>query len=339
MKVIVEANIPYVRGILERYFDVEYLAAKDFTPSAVKDADALMVRTRTKCNESLLAGSKVRFIGTATIGTDHIDKEYCKRAGIGVFSAPGCNAAGVAQYVIACIGNWMQKEELTLEQPELLTIGIVGAGHVGSIIERWAHQIGFKVLVNDPPRKRSENASKFVDLETIEKEADIITFHVPLNRDGADKTYHICNTAFIDNLSHCKLLINSARGEIVDTQALLEGIENGKIGDVAIDCWESEPNINPNLLATAFVATPHIAGYSAEGKYRATTMILEDLAQFFHLDIPITKEPKPATGAKDVTLKKVMQSYNPLDDTQNLKKSPEKFEEFRNHYNLRSEVE
>lgn len=338
MKIIIEANIPYIKGILEPIAKVEYLHADKIDKDAVHDADALLVRTRTQCDKTLLEGSQCCFIGTATIGTDHIDTQYCIEHHIDFFNAPGCNAPAVAQYVISSIGHWMDSRSMAIDAIPNITLGVIGVGHVGSIVARWAKDIGFKVLLNDPPRQRQSGSNEFVSLDTIKNEADIITFHTPLTNDGIDKTYHLCDSDFINSLNHCSLIINSARGSIVDNHALVEALKIQKLKDAVIDCWEDEPKINQNLLDTAFIATPHIAGYSTEGKMRATSMILQSLKEYFNLNIDVPTIATSACGSKNITIQKVMDSYNPLEDTNSLKSYPQKFEDMRNNYILRHEV-
>lgn len=342
MKIIVENHIPYIAGLLEPYAEVAYLDNNEITPDAVADADALVVRTRTRCNEALLLNSRCRFVATATIGTDHIDLNFCHAHGITVANAPGCNAPAVAQYVLAVIARWMDKEGLNASQCSHLTLGIVGVGHVGSIVARWARQLGFNVLLCDPPRARKEGADGFADIHRIAAEAHIITFHTPFTREGEDATFHLCDEALIDEMKHCKLLINSARGGIVDNIALADALECRKIGDAAIDCWENEPHIDSRLLNLAFVATPHIAGYSAEGKRRATAMTVEALNAHFGFNAAVPPVAAPALGAGNVSLKRIAASYNPIADTAMLRRSAdniaEAFESLRNHYHLRHEV-
>lgn len=338
MKFVIENHIPYIKGVLEPYATVEYLPYQDITADVVADADALVVRTRTRCDAALLDGSRCTFVGSATIGTDHIDLNYCRRRGIAVHNAPGCNAPAVAQYVLAAVGRLMLRDGI--EDPRHITIGIVGVGHVGSIIARWATETGFKVLLNDPPRQRAEKGGFHgVELEEIAREADIITFHTPFTRDGSNATWHLCDKEFVNKLQHCRLLINSARGPIADTAALLDGLQTGKIGDVAIDCWENEPCIDLQLLERAFIATPHIAGYSQEGKIRGTAMIVEALNRHFGINAEVPQTTAPAKGAAKVTLGRIMESYDPLADTARLKSCPEQFEQQRNGYDLRHEVE
>lgn len=335
MKIVIEKNIPYINGILEKYAEVLYLPYAEITPDVVKDADVLLVRTRNKCNAELLEGSRCKFIGTATIGTDHIDLDYCRNHGITVKNAPGCNAPAVAQYVLSSIGHWMKRNYIA--QTAGLTLGVVGVGHVGSIVARWAQAFGFKVLLNDPPLRRATGSADYVPLSKIVNDADIITFHTPLTHTGIDATYHIAGHGFFSALRNCRLLINCARGEVVDNAALVETLDNSPISDIVFDCWENEPEIHPELLRRAFIATPHIAGYSTEGKMRATAMLLEALAEHFAWKLDIPQVEAPLQGAKDVTLDGIMASYNPLSDTEALKSAPESFESLRNHYNLRKE--
>lgn len=332
MKIIVEANIPYIKGLLEAFGEVEYLPAAEINAGAVKEADALFVRTRTRCDSRLLSGSRVRFIATATIGTDHIDPGYCRENGIAVYNAPGCNAPAVAQYVFAAIGKFLHGQS-----PENLTLGVVGVGHVGSIVARWGERLGIRVMPCDPPRQRKEGGG-FASLEKIAAEADIITFHTPLTVDGGDRTFHLADIAFFNSLKKCKLLINSSRGPVVDNTALLDAINGKKIEAAAIDCWENEPEINRQLLEKAFIATPHIAGYSSDGKKRATAMVLEAFCRHFNVKIDgIPHTDAPAAGADITSIRQVTESYDPLSDTARLKANPDKFEQLRNTYPLRPE--
>ena len=304
------------------------------------------MRTRTRCNADLLDGSRVRFIGSATIGTDHIDLDYCASRGITVRNAPGCNAPAVAQWVFCAIHAWMQARDIAV--PEGLTLGIVGVGHIGSIVARWGRALGFTVLLNDPPREMAERTGKtertdmteltgmdsetVFALEELQRRCDIITFHTPITRDGQWPTWHLCDQAFLDGLNRCRLILDAARGPIADNAALLRWH-----GDVGLDCWENEPDISRELLEKAIVATPHIAGYSAEGKQRGTAMMLAALNDFYGWDIPIPTIASPATGAAQVTLDGIAASYDILADTAALKADPAGFEALRNHYHHRPE--
>ncbi len=312
MRILIESHIPFIRGIAEQAgHQVEYLDPEEFTPERVKNADALIVRTRTKCNATLLEGSKVRKIATATIGTDHIDLDYCRSRGIEVFNAPGCNAPGVAQYVLSTISRL---------KPDCQCVGIVGVGHVGSIVERWARAIGLKVMLCDPPRAAKEGPEGFVSLEEIARSCDVITFHVPL--DGS--TRHMIDAEFLRHAAPDALIINASRGAVADTEALIHAPQT-----LAIDCWEGEPQINRQLLRKAAVATPHIAGYSLEGKQRATAMALQALLPELSLEMPPVAEAP--------TLTAIAQSYDPMKDTEALKRNPSNFEDLRNQYDYRPE--
>lgn len=322
MKIIVENHIPYINGVLEPWAQVEYLPAAAITPAAVRDAQAVIVRTRTRCDSLLLEGSSVEFVGTATIGTDHIDLSYCSRRGIAVHNAPGCNAPAVAQWVHATIGTWMKQHGI--DDASTLRLGIVGVGHVGSIVARWAQELGFQVVLNDPPLGLTQSVD----------DCDIITYHTPLTRDGEWPTWHLCNEQMLQRAERCRLVLNASRGGVCDNEALLRWH-----GDVAIDCWEGEPAINHALLDKAIVATPHIAGYSMQGKQRGTAMVVKALNEHFGINAPVNMPQAPLLGATQVTMGKILASYNPLLDTAALKQAPATFEALRNNYNLRNEVE
>ena len=323
MKVIVDNKIPYIKEAINRIADeVVFLPGADFTKEAVKDADALIVRTRTRCNRELLEGTQVKFIATATIGYDHIDTEYCREAGITWTNCPGCNAGSVEQYVRSVLGLLQRKKGLDLKNA---TIGVVGVGHVGSRVARTAKLLGMRVLLNDPPRA-DKGETGFVDLATIARECDVITFHTPLIQEGIYRTYHLVDKDFLFSLKRAPYLINSSRGEVVDTASLLASLAAGKVKDVVIDTWENEPLISRDLLEAAFLATPHIAGYSADGKANATRMSLEALCRFFGIEVEF--EITPPEGPSD---------YDPTRDSEWLKADPEKFEWFRGNYPIRRE--
>ena len=323
MKVIVDNKIPYIEGVIEKIADeVVYLPGGGFTKELVKDADALIVRTRTHCNRELLEGSQVKFIATATIGYDHIDTAYCQKAGIEWTNCPGCNAGSVEQYVCSALQLLSTKKGLDLKNA---TLGVIGVGHVGSRVVRMAESLGMRVLKNDPPRA-DKGESGFVGLETIARECDVITFHTPLIREGKYRTFHLADEDFFFGLHRTPFVINSSRGEVVDTASLLVALAAGRVKDVVIDTWEYEPMISRELMEVAFLATPHIAGYSADGKANATRMSLEALCRFFGIDADF--QIYPQEGPDD---------YDPTRDSEWLKKSPEKFEWFRGNYPVRRE--
>ena len=347
MKIIIDNKIPYIKGALEAFAEVIYLPGSKTTPESVVDADALVTRTRTLCNESLLKNSKVRMIATATIGYDHIDTEYCDKAGIKWTNAPGCNAKSVEQYIASALFSWALRYRIKLREK---TIGIVGAGNVGSKVARFCEILGMKVLVNDPPRERVEGPEGFVSLQTIREEADIITFHVPLSMDGQDATYHMVDETFLTGLRRKPLLINSCRGEVFETQAVKAAYRKDTISGLVIDCWENEPELDRELLEMCFLATPHIAGYSKDGKANGTMMSVRAISRFFQLGIdnwqPGNIEMPDNTlldinGSRrddeSIMAEAVLSTYNIENDDENLRSNPEAFEKWREEYPVRRE--
>lgn len=331
MKIIIESHIPYIKGLLEPYAQVEYLEPEAFSPQKVSDADALIVRTRTRCDENLLSGTKVRFVGTATIGTDHINLDYCQRSDIAVASAPGCNAPAVAQYVLSCVGRFVSRNRMATSD---CVIGIVGVGHIGKIIAKWAKTAGFKTLLCDPPRAIAEGDRGFVSLDEVKAKANVITFHTPLTKTGEYATYHICDADFVKSMSRCRLLINAARGAIFDTVAVSDVGDNVEL---VTDCWENEPDISSSLLAKSSLATPHIAGYSLQGKMRATSMIVKELASYFGLPVNVDALIDIPKTTLNPSLDRIMQSCDLSDISMRLKADSSRFEELRNTYKLRLE--
>jgi erythronate-4-phosphate dehydrogenase len=338
MKIIIDNKIPYIKEAVQRIADeVVYAPGKDFTPELVRDADALIVRTRTHCNRDLLEGSRVRFIATATIGFDHIDTEYCKQAGIEWTNAPGCNSASVAQYIQSSLLVWKSVRNKRLDE---LTIGIIGVGNVGSKVAKVAQDFGMRVLLNDLPREEKEGTKRFSSLEKIAEECDIITFHVPLYKEGKYKTFHLADDVFFQSLKRKPVIINTSRGEVIQTDALLKALNSRMISDTIIDVWEHEPEIDRDLLEKAFIGTPHIAGYSADGKANATRMSLDAICKFFQIkgdyEINAPAPASPIIHAKNHE-EAVLQMYNPTEDSNRLKNQPELFETLRGDYPLRRE--
>lgn len=340
MKVIIDNKIPFIQEAIHQIADeVIYAPGKDFTPALVKDADALIIRTRTRCNRALLQGSSVRFIATATIGFDHIDTEYCREAGIAWSNAPGCNSASVAQYLMSSL---LLLQLIRGKQLQGLTLGIIGVGNVGTKIIQVAQELGMRVLLNDLPRQDKEGNVNFNSLQTLAEECDILTFHVPLYKEGKYKTLHLADDAFFRSLKRRPVIINTSRGEVIETNALLNALENNLISDAIIDVWENEPDINLTLLNKAFLGTPHIAGYSADGKANATRMSLDALCRFFHLkaDYRITPpEPENPVITAATPAEAYLQMYDPRRDSEALKAHPELFETLRGDYPLRREKE
>jgi erythronate-4-phosphate dehydrogenase len=347
MKVIVDDKIPYIKGALEPYAEVIYMPGNKTTAELVKDADAIITRTRTNCNEKLLAGSSVKFIATATIGFDHIDTEYCERANIEWTNAPGCNSSSVEQYIASALMVIAEKKGFTLSEK---TIGIVGVGNVGKKVARIAEIFGMKVLLNDPPRARAESPNNFVKLNEILEKADIITLHVPLYYEGIDKTFHLADESFFLKASKKPLFINSCRGEVVKTSALKSALIKGLVSGAVIDCWENEPYIDTELLDLTDLGTPHIAGYSKDGKANGTSMSVQAFSRFFGLgiddwkckDVELPEKTTISLNGKDKTEQQILceailATYDIRQDDRHLRKSVETFERQRGDYPVRRE--
>ena len=339
MKIVIDDRIPYLRGQAERLGDCVYLSGADISATDVRDADALIVRTRTRCDAALLQGSSVRFVATATIGFDHLDTAFLDDAGIAWTNCPGCNAASVAQYVGSSL--YLLRRDGLISRDAV--VGIVGVGHVGTKVAQVCRELGFRPLLNDPPRAAAEGGQAFCSLEHIAEWAEVITFHVPLTADGPWPTHHLVDTSFLQSLAQRPVVINSSRGEVVVTNALIEALDAGRIRAAVVDTWEDEPHISQPLLQRAYIATPHIAGYSADGKACGTQMALQAVAQAFGKSLSFNiQAPAIASGyayrlagADDAPI--AVQLYNPLVDSRALKATPERFEQLRGHYPLRRE--
>lgn len=345
MKVVVDDKIPFIREALESLADeVVYKRGADICREDIRDADALIVRTRTHCNADLLEGSRISFIATATIGYDHLDTAYLKRAGITWVNCPGCNADSVGQYIRSCLLLLEKEKGYDLSRT---TIGLVGIGHVGQAVVKAIHPLGVRILQNDPPLKaqciqEELPADDFAELDELQRQCDIISFHTPLIRSGNWPTYHLADKRFFDGLEKHPLIINSSRGAVVDNGALYDALQDGRVSNAIIDTWENEPHINLALLHSTYIGTPHIAGYSADGKANATRMTLTALCRHFNLpatfniEVPrLPEEVRPDGGLPEKEL--ALALYNPHYDSERLKSHPETFEELRGNYPLRRE--
>src|SRR5450759_3222012 len=300
IKIVADDKIPFLKGALEPYSEVVYLSGKEFSRDILKKADALLIRTRTKCTESLLKGTNVRFIGTATIGFDHIDTQYCEKHKIAWTNAPGCNSSSVQQYIAAALLKISSEYSFNLKDK---TLGIIGVGNVGSEVEKFARTIGMNVLLNDPPRARTEGKKDFHSLKTVLYESDIVTVHVPLNIVGEDFTYHLFDEKSFKKINKGALFINSSRGEVTDSYALKKVLGSGKLSGAIIDVWENEPDIDLELLEQAFIATPHIAGYSTDGKANGTAMVVNSLCKYFDIQLKNWyPENVPQPPAPEITI-------------------------------------
>jgi erythronate-4-phosphate dehydrogenase len=280
MEIAVDRNIPLAASAFGPLGEVTLLETTAVTPGAVRDAGALVIRSETKVGPGLLEGSAVRFVGSATIGTDHIDLPYLARKGITFASAPGSNANSVKEYVLAALLTLARRGGFSLRGK---TLGVVGVGNVGGRVAAMARALGMTVLENDPPRAREAGAGRFLPLDDL-MGADIITLHVPLTRTGSDPTYHLFDARRIDAMKHGSLLLNTSRGAVVETRALESALLGGRIAGAVLDVWEGEPSIDAALLGRVSLGTPHIAGYSLDGKVNAAGMIRAALSRFLGND-------------------------------------------------------
>lgn len=342
LKFVVDDKIPFVRGLLEPFAEVSYKKGSEIAPGTINDADALLIRTRTKCDKSLLENSPVKFIGSTTIGTDHIDEEYCRQNEITVVNAPGCNSGSVMQYVTSVWTHIFKKEQWNLEST---TLGVIGVGHVGSKVAAAGRALGMNVLLNDPPRMRQEGSEAYTDLDNLLKNSDIVSLHVPLNRAGKDTTHHMVDKTFLEKMNNGAWLINTSRGEVAVSDDLAE---YSSVVNLALDVWEPEPEINSKLLARARIATPHIAGYSLDGKAKGSKMVISAVASFFNLDIDKNgfriEDPDDrliSLGSegdlKEAFIRAVRKTYDVASDDELLRRNPGNFEEQRGNYRKRWE--
>jgi len=351
MRVVADRQIPFLNGVLEPYAKVEYLDGDAIDARVLQNADALLVRTRTNCNAALLTGSSVRFVGTATIGTDHMDTAWLDTQNIAWVNAPGCNADAVCQYIVATLLHVSQKHGLKLQDS---TLGIIGVGAVGSRVAKAAQSLGMKVLQNDPPRAEKENRRNFESLSTLIVKSDFITVHTPLKKSGKHSTWRLVNGSFLSKIQPHSWIINSSRGSVVDNTALRIALRSNSMGGAVLDVWENEPdNIDLDLLPLLELATPHIAGYSVEGKANATTQMVRAFAKTFGISA-LEKWAVPA-DALDVTPggfidldgasgpdeallhQAVRMVYDIASDDSDLRNDPAAFEHLRSKYAFRRE--
>ena len=347
IKIIADDKIPFLKGALDSFAEVLYMPGKEIEKHAIKDTDALLIRTRTKCTDELLEGTRVRFIGTATIGFDHIDTQYCEKHKIHWTNAPGCNSSSVQQYVTAALLKISSEYRFSLKDKK---IGIVGVGNVGTKVKKISELLGMKVLLNDPPRARKEGDTGFMKLGNLLHDSDIVTVHVPLNCVGEDMTYHLFNERNFQKMKKGTWFINCSRGEVTETSALKKVLESGKLSGAIADVWENEPDIDLELMEKSFIATPHIAGYSTDGKANGTAMIVNSLCRFFDLPLkdwyPSDVPPPSVPGIvidcegktdQDIIREAVFHTYDISQDDINLRFSPADFEKQRGNYPLRRE--
>jgi erythronate-4-phosphate dehydrogenase len=347
LKIVVDNKIPFIKGALENAARIIYLPGDKIGPEDIRDADALIIRTRTHCKQSLLEGSTVKFIATATIGFDHIDTNYCEERGIIWTNAPGCNSSSVEQYIISTLLYLASMQGFDLKSK---TLGIIGVGNVGSKVQRAAEILGMKVILNDPPRAAKEGREGFATLQDLLQSADIISMHVPLINEDEFKTRAMADASFFESMKQDSIFINTSRGEVVLESALKQAIRNDKLSDVVLDVFDKEPKVDKELLAMLTIATPHIAGYSAEGKANGTMMSVNALSKFFNLGlddwkpggIPTTGNMEiQADGADaeylDLIFEVYSQSYSVQEDHDRFMDNMDRFEKLRGDYRIRRE--
>ncbi len=330
MKIIADENIPYADEAFAEFGEVRTFVGRDLTAADLGNAEILLVRSVTKVNAQLLAASSIRFVGTATIGLDHIDLNYLQQQGIGFISAPGSNATSAAEYVVSALLIMAERQGFELSDK---SVGIIGCGNVGSRVLKKLTALGMTCFVYDPPLGKTN------DLENV-LAADIISFHVPLSKDGDYPTYQLVNEQFLASLRNDVIFINTSRGDVVDENALLKRLTACPNMQVILDVWQAEPNINQTLLQRAALATPHIAGYSFDGKVRATEMLYNAACNFFQKP-PVWQANMPSPNPNHLYVSDihtaVMATYDVRRDDAELRRRTSEFDKLRKNYPIRRE--
>ena len=354
MKIVVDENIPFVVECFSSIGQVVALSGRKITPDIVADADALIVRSITRVDTNLLTNSKVSFVGTATIGFDHIDIDFLQKRNIGFASAPGSNANSAAEYVIAALLEIAKKHNINLEDK---SIGVIGVGNVGSRAAKKASALGMRLKLNDPPLQRKTNDPKYLPIEEL-FDCDFITMHTPLTFQGEDKTFHLADEKFFKSLKDGSIFLNTSRGGVVETDALKTVTKTGLLKAVVLDVWENEPSIDTELLQIVDIGTPHIAGYSLDGKINGMIMIYKAVCEYFGIEPEFNVDsflPKPAIAELKISLaggneqdalhSAVQKIYNISEDDHKLRgivkekeeKMGEFFDNLRKNYHVRRE--
>lgn len=341
IRIVADTSVPFFRGVFEPWADVVYIEGPEIGPDDVRNADALVVTTTTRCDASLLEGSSIKLIASATSGVNHIDTEWCGTHGIEVRNAPGCNAGGVMEYIFSGIYATASRGSIDLRGK---VIGIIGAGNIGKRVEAMGMNLGFKVLKNDPPREAAEGHYEFCSLDYLLAHSDIVIMLVPLG----ESTRGMVGRKFFSSMKKGSFFINAARGELVDDEALKKAIPS--LGPVIIDTWNHEPDVDRELLSMVTVATPHIAGFSYQGKQNATATAVRGIARFF--GIPSLNEFFPETDVPELEAVKLdlhdksqgeiasvfQYNYPIFTDDFMFRMHPENFESLRAGYKYRREV-
>ena len=286
MKLVIDTEIPFIKGVFEPYGQVEYLRGEEITHDSIRDADAIIIKGHTRCDEALLKGTSVKMIATTIVGLSHIDTDYCNRNGIYVQNAKGTTSGAVCNYIFSAIYGCAARRSINLSGS---TIGIIGYGTVGQKVEAVARALGFKVLIEDPPKEKEHTSatSPFCDIDYLLANSDIVTLHIPIN----DRTRGKVNAAFFAKMKYGAFFINTAGSGVVVEEDLIKAIPH--LGPVIIDCWNHEPNINKELLDLVDIGTPHISGYSYQSKLAATRSVVRSVARFFSIPSLYEFFPKP----------------------------------------------
>ncbi len=356
LKIVVDENVPYARETFGTLGTIELVHGREITPGQVRDADVLIVRSITRVNGQLLDGSRVRFVGTATIGFDHVDVGHLRAKGIAFHTAPGSNANSVSEYITAALLLAAERLGRPLEG---CTIGVIGVGNVGSLVVRKAQALGMRCLLNDPPKQRDTADPKYLPLDTLLRESDFISLHVPLERNGPDATVGLAGAAFFRSLKPGSVFLNSSRGQVVDEAALKVALDDGKVRLPVLDVWQNEPGIDPEMVRRAFIATPHIAGYSFDGKVAATGMLYEALSAWLGKTpavdwralmpappVPLIDLSRCSGSDEQLLRSSVLRVYDILRDDRQLREAvigPDapgpRFDLLRKHYPVRRELQ
>jgi len=345
--VVVDDAIPFVKGALEPYAEVRYCPGDKINRDIIQGADALLVRTRTPCNKELLEGSHVRFVGTATAGSDHLDTAYLESAGIAWSNAPACNASSVTQYVVSALLELSRRSRMPLAGK---TLGIIGVGNVGSRVMNAATALGMRTLLCDPLRAQIEGKKNFWYVMDMLSHCDVVTLHVPLNEDGPYRTRRLVNAEFLQEMHSHAWLINASRGSVVDNAALSVALRGGSIGGAVLDVWEDEPHLDLGLLSVVDIGTAHIAGYSQDGKANATTQVVQKMAAVLNIEALKQFSAVPPADAslvisvdalrksnQEVIAEVYQQTYDIAQDNTFLRNNVERFDSLRKQYAPRRE--
>lgn len=324
-RIVADRNIPHVEEAFGQFGTVHTLPGREIRRPVVQEADALLVRSVTSVGSHLLEGSDVQFVGSATVGTDHVDDAYLEQRGICFTHAPGSNADSVADYVVVALLHLAHQRGVSLSER---TVGIVGCGNIGGRLAGRLPALGMSVLCNDPPRAEAAEAEgfhhEFVELDTVLTEANVVTLHVPLKSEGPHRTDHLVDASFLDRLKSGSWLLNTSRGSVVDGDAVRKARSRGDLDALVLDVWENEPSPDPNLIRTVDVATPHVAGYAYEGKIRATAMLYRKFCSYLDVEpnwdisdgiqFPSRERfctpPDPRLPAEDWLYRLARQAYN-----------------------------